>query len=89
MQIMIVRSDGRPLGIAGAISRVIGQLVYVLFALGGILGAYALKDSSFQAAIATGVAFFLISIGFLMAIFDRKRRMLHDRIAGTIVVRIL
>jgi uncharacterized RDD family membrane protein YckC len=89
MQIMVVRSDGRPLGVLGAVSRVIGQLVYVLFALAGVLAAYALKDSSIQAAIATGIAFLLIATGSLIAIFDGKRRMLHDRIAGTIVVRIL
>ena len=40
MQIMVIRSDGRPLGVFGAMSRVIGQLVYVLFALGGVLAAF-------------------------------------------------
>lgn len=89
MQIMVIRSDGRPLGVLGATSRVIGQLVYALFALGGILVAFALRDSSFQAAIATGAAFLLIAVGFLIAVFDSHRRTLHDRIAGTIVVRVI
>ncbi len=89
MQIMVIRSDGRPLGVLGALSRVIGQLVYVLFALGGIMAAFALRDSTMQAAIATGIAFFFIAIGFLLAVFDSHRRTLHDRIAGTIVVRVV
>jgi uncharacterized RDD family membrane protein YckC len=89
MQIMVIRSDGRPLGVLGAVSRVIGQLVYVLFALGGVLAAFALRDSALQAAIATGVAFLLIAAGFLLAVFDSHRRTLHDRIAGTIVVRVV
>ncbi len=89
MQIMVIRSDGRALGVFGALARVIGQLVYVLFALGGVLVAFALRDSTTQAAIATGAAFLLIAIGFLLAAFDSHRRTLHDRIAGTIVVRVI
>lgn len=89
MQIMVIRSDGRPLGVFGAMSRVIGQLVYVLFALGGVLVAFALRDSTMQAAIATAAAFLLIAFGFLLAAFDSHRRTLHDRIAGTIVVRVI
>lgn len=89
MQIMVIRSDGRGLGVFGALARVIGQLVYVLFALGGVLVAFALRDSTTQAAVATGAAFLLIAIGFLLAAFDSHRRTLHDRIAGTIVVRVI
>lgn len=89
MQIMVIRADGRPLGVLGAFSRVIGQLVYALFALAGIIAAIALQDSSVQAAVATASAFLLIAIGFLIAVFDSHRRTLHDRIAGTIVVRVV
>lgn len=88
MQIMVIRSDGRPLGMAGAAARVIGQLVYVLFLSAGILAAYAFRDSAGRAAVATAVAFLLIALGFLIAAFDRHRRTLQDRIAGTIVVRV-
>jgi uncharacterized RDD family membrane protein YckC len=88
MQIIVLRSDGRPLGIIGAIARVIGQLIYVLFACAGILAAYTLRDNTPRAAIATSVAFLCIAMGFLWAAFDAHRRTLHDRIAGTIVVRV-
>jgi uncharacterized RDD family membrane protein YckC len=89
MQIMVIRSDGRPLGVLGALARVIGQLVYLLFGLGGVLAAFALRDSTMEAAIATAFAFLLIALGLLLAVFDSHRRTLHDRIAGTIVVRVI
>ncbi len=88
MQIMVVRSDGRPLGVLGSMARVIGLLIYVLFLAAGLIVAYAVRDSAPQAAIAVGVAFLLAALGFLIAAFDGHRRTLHDRIAGTIVVHV-
>ncbi|MFN0096890.1 MAG: RDD family protein [Dehalococcoidia bacterium] len=87
MQLRVVRSDGRALGPIGAAGRVIGLLVYVLIAGAGILLAVAFRNSTGQAAIAIGVALFLVFVGFVMAVFDGRRRTLQDRIAGTIVVR--
>lgn len=88
MQLMMVRSDGRPLGVFGAIARVIGVLTYfLLFGLGAI-GAFILRGSTLPAAIAMGAAMAFIVIGVLIAAFDGRRRMLHDRIAGTIVVKL-
>ncbi len=89
MQLMVIRSDGRPLGVLGSAARVIGQLVYVLIIAAGILGAYAFRESTAIAAAAVAAAFILASLGFLWAAFDRHRRTLHDRIAGTIVVRLV
>lgn len=87
MQIMVVRSDGRPLGILGSIARVIGLLIYVLFIGAGVIAAYAFQDSTAQAGASVATALVLASLGVLWAAFDSHRRMLHDRIAGTIVVR--
>lgn len=88
MQIMVIRSDGRLLGVLGAVGRVIGVLVYPLFLGAGAIGAYALRGTPWQAVTAISVAALLIAAGILWALFDRHRRTLHDRIAGTIVVRV-
>lgn len=88
MQIMVLRSNGMRLGALGAMARVIGLLAYVLVIALGALGAFALRDSTVAAAASVGIAFLLASLGFIWAAFDRHRRALHDRIAGTIVVRI-
>jgi uncharacterized RDD family membrane protein YckC len=88
MQIMVIRSDGRPLGVLGAVARVIGLLFYVLVVLIGVAIAYSLRNSTAGAAAAIAGAFFVATLGFLWAAFDRHRRTLHDRLAGTIVVRI-
>lgn len=88
MQLMVIRSDGRPLGVLGAAARVIGLLGYLLvFALGGV-AAYAFRDDSAYAAGSIGIALFITVLGVLWAAFDPRRRTLHDRIAGTIVVRL-
>jgi len=89
MQLMVIRSDGHPLGVLGAMARVIGLLVYVLIASAGLILAYALREDSTLAAAAIGGSFVLAAMGFIWAAFDRHRRTLHDRIAGTIVVRLL
>jgi uncharacterized RDD family membrane protein YckC len=88
MQLMIIRSDGRPLGVLGAMARVIGLLLYVLILGVGIIAAYALRNSTLQSGAAVAIAFLVASAGFLWSAFDSQRRTLHDRIAGTIVVRI-
>lgn len=89
MQLMVIRSDGRPLGVLGSIARVIGLLAYALIIAAGVIAAYALRSSTVQAGAALFVAFLLVALGFIWAAFDQHRRTLHDRIAGTIVVRIL
>lgn len=88
MALMVIRSDGRPLGVLGAVARVVGQLIYVLIVAGGALLGYSLRDDTTMAAIAVGSACLLAASGFLIAAFDPHRRTLHDRLAGTIVVRI-
>jgi uncharacterized RDD family membrane protein YckC len=88
MQVMIIRSDGRPLGVLGSMARVIGLLSYPLIIAAGVIVAFIFRDSATKAGAAIGVAFFLAVLGFLLAAFDSHRRTLHDRIAGTIVVRI-
>jgi uncharacterized RDD family membrane protein YckC len=69
-------------------ARVIGLLAYVLVIALGALAAFALRDSTVGAAASVGITFLLASLGFIWAAFDRHRRALHDRIAGTVVVRI-
>ena len=89
MQLMVIRSDGRPLGILGAAARVIGQLIYILIIAAGVVAAYAFRESTVLAAASVAFAFILASSGFLWAAFDLHRRTLHDRIAGTIVVKLV
>lgn len=88
MQIMVIRSDGRLLGVLGAVGRIIGVLIYPLFLGAGAIGGYALRETLWQAMVAVGAAAFLIALGLLSAVFDSHRRTLHDRIAGTIVVKV-
>ena len=88
MQLMVVKSDGSPLGVLGALARVIGMLIYVLIVAIGVIVAFAFRDSMVIAAAAVAVAFILAAAGIISAAFDGRRRTLHDRIAGTIVVRI-
>ena len=88
MQLMVIRSDGRPLGVLGAVARLIGLLLYVLILGGGIVAAFVLRNSALQSGLAVGIAFLLAAFGFLWSAFDTRRRTLHDLIAGTIVVRI-
>jgi uncharacterized RDD family membrane protein YckC len=88
MHIMVVRSDGRPLGVLGSTGRLIGLLAYPVLIGAGALGAYAFQQDALYAAIAMGVAVFLVILGVLSAAFDSHRRTLHDRVGGTIVVRV-
>lgn len=87
MRIGVVRSDGAPLGLLGALARVTGMLIYVLMlGLGAIL-AYVLRGTPVAAAAFVGLSLLLCVAGLLWAVFDPYRRALHDRIAGTIVVQ--
>lgn len=88
MQVIVVRADGRPLGVLGAVARVIGLLAYVLVVAVGAGAAYALRDSMLLAGVSVGLAFLLVAAGLLWAAFDRRRRTVHDRLAGTLVVRV-
>ena len=88
MQIMVIRSDGRPLGLFGSVARVIGLMVYAVFVGAGAITAYAFKDSAVVSAAAVGIACFFVAAGLLWGAFDKHRRTLHDRIAGTIVVKV-
>ena len=87
MRTVVVRSDGRPLGVFGAIARVIALLVYPLIFGFGAVGAYAFRDDPIVAASTIGAAILAALLGVLWSAFDPHRRTLHDRIAGTIVVR--
>ncbi len=89
MQLMVIRSDGHALGVLGAMARVVGLLVYVLIACGGAIVGYAFRDNSAIAGAAVGGSLVIAAFGFIWAAFDRHRRTLHDRIAGTIVVRLV
>ncbi|MDZ7727041.1 MAG: RDD family protein [Dehalococcoidia bacterium] len=88
MNVMVIRSDGRPLGVLGTVGRIIGLLIYPLFLGAGGIGAYAFREDMMPAAAIIGFAVLLCALGFLWAAFDSHRRTLHDRIAGTIVVRV-
>lgn len=89
MQIMVIRSDGRPLGVLGSVARVIGLLVYLIIIAAGVIAAFVLRSSTAAAGAAVSAAFLLAAAGFIWAAFDSHRRTLHDRIAGTIVVRLV
>jgi uncharacterized RDD family membrane protein YckC len=88
MQIMVIRSDGKPLGLFGSVARVIGLMVYAVFIGAGAIAAYAFKDSAAISGVAVAVACLFVAAGVLWGAFDRHRRTLHDRIAGTIVVKV-
>lgn len=88
MQLMVIRSDGQPLGVLGAVGRVIGLCFYVLVLAAGVTAAYFVRDNANVAAGVVTGTFVVITFGFLIAAFDRRRRTLQDRIAGTIVVRV-
>ena len=87
MHIGVVRSDGAPLGILGALARVIGMLVYVLLLGIGAVLAYVLRATPAVAGLLVGLSLLACVAGLLWAVLDPYRRALHDRIAGTIVVQ--
>ena len=87
MQLTVLRSDGRGLGFLGSMARLIGMLVYLLIVGFGAMVAYAFRDSLPIAVLAIAAALLLAVAGVLWSAFDSRRRTLHDRIAGTIVVR--
>lgn len=89
MQLMIIRSDGRTLGVLGSMARVIGMLIYPLIVAVGVVVAFAFRHSTAVAGAAISVSFLLATAGFIWGAFDSRRRTLHDRIAGTIVVRLV
>ena len=87
MRIGVVRSDGAPLGLLGALARVTGVLSYVLVLGIGAVLAYVLRGTPAAAAFLVGLSLLICVAGLLWAVFDPYRRALHDRIAGTIVVQ--
>lgn len=87
MRISVVRSDGAPLGLLGALARVTGVLSYVLVLGIGAVLAYVLRGTPAAAAFLVGLSLLICVAGLLWAVFDPYRRALHDRIAGTIVVQ--
>lgn len=87
MQVTVLRSDGGGLGVLGALARLIGMLVYLLIVGLGAMVAFAFRDSLPIAVLAIATALLLAVAGVLWSAFDPRRRTLHDRIAGTIVVR--
>ncbi len=86
MRISVVRSDGAPLGLLGALARVTGMLSYVLVLGVGAVLAYVLRGTPVAAGLLVGLSLLICVAGLLWAVFDPYRRALHDRIAGTIVV---
>lgn len=89
MQVMAIRSDGRPLGIGGAMARVVGLLSYPLvLGIAGIIG-YAIDRGGMATAAAVGGAAVLVIAAIFWSLFDSRRRMLHDRLAGTIIIRVV
>ena len=89
MQLMIIRADGRPLGVLGSVGRVIGLLTYALILAVGGGAAFFFRDSPGVALGVIGAAAAVALLGLLISVFDSRRRTLHDRMAGTIVVRLL
>jgi uncharacterized RDD family membrane protein YckC len=53
-----------------------------------VIVAFAFRNTTAIAAAAISIAFLLAAAGIIWAAFDSHRRTLHDRIAGTIVVRL-
>jgi uncharacterized RDD family membrane protein YckC len=88
MQVTVLRSDGRGLGVFGSLARLISMLVYLLIVGLGAMVAFAFRDSLPIAVLAITTALLLAVAGVLWSAFDPRRRTLHDRIAGTIVVRL-
>lgn len=87
MQIQVLRSDGRTLGVLGSIARTVAMAAYAVMVGIGVLAAIIFDSNPAAAAAALAVPLLLIVAGILLAAFDSHRRTLHDRIAGTIVVR--
>lgn len=75
----LVGPDGGPLAPRTALLRYLGVWIGPLVAV----GAYALLAPHGLGAHAA----WLVGLGFLWAFVDRDRRFLHDRIAGTRIVR--
>lgn len=87
MGIGVMRSDGAPLGAAGALARVAGMLVYVLMPGAGAALAWAFRETPAVAALMPALGLLGCAAGLLWAVADAERRALHDRLAGVIVVR--
>ena len=73
----------------GSVGRVIGLLTYALILAVGGGAAFFFRDTPGVALGAIGVAAAVALLGLLISVFDSRRRTLHDRMAGTIVVRLL
>ena len=78
-RIRLVRLDGSPLPPRTALARYLAAWIGPLLAV----GAYALLASHGAGAHAT----WLVALGFLWAFIDRDRQFLHDRLAGTRILR--
>lgn len=87
MQITVLRANGADLGLAGAFARLIAVSAYVLIMAGGLFIAYLRRESSIEVALFVGGSLVITLAGVLWAAFDSEHRALHDRIAGTVVVR--
>jgi uncharacterized RDD family membrane protein YckC len=87
MQITVLRSNGAALGLTGAFARLIAVSAYLLIIGGGLFIAYLRRDSSLEVALFITGSLLIALAGVLWAAFDSEHRALHDRIAGTIVVR--
>ena len=77
----IVKTNGEPIGLGRAILHFIGYFVYLLIIGLVVVG---LKEHPFLRLLA---AVFIILFAFLIISLNRRKRGLHDLIAGTLVVR--
>jgi uncharacterized RDD family membrane protein YckC len=89
MQITVTRESGDPLGLAGSLARVVALSVYPLVLAAGVFLAYTQRHEPLLVAAIIAASLLLVLAGLLSAVFDAQRRAVHDRIAGTIVVRVL
>lgn len=97
MRIVIVKSDGRRIGIGKAILRYIGYVVLVIlalillipvfFAFRWILEFIELRGLSMWVATSLVPILVVLIPCWLIIALDRKRQGLHDKIARTYVVR--
>ncbi|MPZ24123.1 MAG: hypothetical protein GEU28_11410 [Dehalococcoidia bacterium] len=94
--IRVVRRDGYPVGFSRAFLRYLALSIPTIFVLLAVFTLWAsvvlfdLFDSSAGQLLVSIVVFALVAAvglaGFLMSLFDRERRTLHDLLAGTVVV---
>lgn len=87
MGIAVLRSDGAPLGAAGALARVTGMLACAFPPVAGAAFAWAFRGTPAVAALLPALGLLACAAGLLWSLADGERRALHDVLAGAVVVR--